>query len=102
MASRLNLGTINPLGISDALAQNPGGSLYALDSLGNEYTVGSTGNFTLVGNTGNHCFLDLTIAPAAATPERSSIILVGLAGAIVLARAWLHRRRADGTSPEAS
>jgi hypothetical protein len=89
------LGALNPSSVfTAAIAANPGGSVYALDSVGDEYTLAANGNLTLVGSTGSQFYLDMTIAPSdTAVPEPSTYIPAGIASAFGLGWAWLRRRR---------
>jgi hypothetical protein len=83
-----DIGTLAPF--FAALAYD--GTLYGLDSSGNEYTINqSNADLTLVGNTGGQFFLDATLAPVSAVPEPTSILLL----VTVLAGAGfaLHRKQ---------
>lgn len=70
-----SIGTLNdPNEFTAALAYN--GTLYGLDSDGNEYIINpSNGDLTPVGNTGGQFWLDMTLATV---PEPSTVLLLGI------------------------
>lgn len=99
--ANVNLGQLPSNGLavtgSDLIAAlnfGTDGTLYALDSLGNDYIISSNGAGTLVGNTGGQDWLDLAMADPpgdqpAAVPEPSSTALLMIAAlSLICVRCW--------------
>jgi hypothetical protein len=79
------LGTIDDPNLIAAISVGPGGTIYALDSVGQELIVNQDGSTQLVGSTGGQFWLDSTII-SASVPEPSSLALLGVAGAVFVGR----------------
>lgn len=82
------VGPTNPNGLA---FNRDNGLMYMVDNnTDNLYTIDmATGAATVIGSTGSHNFLGLVYIPI---PEPTSVLLVGLGGALLVARRWGRQR----------
>lgn len=90
--SVVDVGPLSDTNLIAAMAYN--GTLFGLDSGGNEYTINpSNADLTLVGNTGNQFWLDMTLVSSSTIPEPSAVTLFATVIGAIGIGTWRRKRK---------